>query len=134
MDKRLKLAIMAAEKGAEAALSVAQNQVTQVKEGVVNVATKADLASNRIIIEKITQAFPHDLIISEETDYNPDDLYQAKRLWVIDPLDGTNNFRFGRKYSAVSIGFVMRGEPTIGVVYDIFNHDLYTASKGGERF
>src|SRR5262249_21452162 len=81
------------------------------KEGRANFVTAADAASERVILELIRAAFPADEILSEESRPDGEDPVHIPRLWVIDPLDGTNNFRFGRPYWAVSVGYVEDGEP-----------------------
>src|ERR1700733_5507245 len=53
--------------------------------------TEADHASNKVIIQGITAAFPHDGILSEETPDTPARL-SKDRVWIIDPLDGTKGF------------------------------------------
>jgi myo-inositol-1(or 4)-monophosphatase len=49
---------------------------------------------------------------------------------VIDPIDGTNNFVSGLGTFAVCIGLLERGEPILGVVYDVTRDQMYSASKG----
>lgn len=107
------------------------------KEGRGNFVTAADFASEKIIIDLITQYFPEDTILSEETESNIQDLPAARQgilavdqLWVIDPIDGTNNFRFGRNYSCVSIGYVEKGIVLLGAVYNPFVDELFFAEKG----
>src|SRR3990167_9451461 len=65
------------------------------KEGRGNFVTAADLASERILIETIQTQFPTHQILSEETESDIDDIIGAKHLWVIDPIDGTHNYKFG---------------------------------------
>ena len=55
---------------------------------------------------------------------------QVDHLWVIDPIDGTNNFRRQRNYSGVSIGYVEKGELVAGVIYNPFRNETFTAEKG----
>jgi myo-inositol-1(or 4)-monophosphatase len=104
------------------------------KEGRANFVTAADLASEKIIMDEIHESFPSDKILSEETENHITELLSEPHLWVIDPIDGTNNFRFGRNYSAVSIGYVENGVLKGAAVYDPFNDDLFTAEKGKGAF
>ena len=79
-----------------------------------NLVTKADRASEELIVGEIRRAYPDDAIAAEEggeTAGDPD------RVWHVDPLDGTVNFTHGHPFFAVSIGFVERGEPTLGAVH-----------------
>jgi myo-inositol-1(or 4)-monophosphatase len=96
--------------------------------------TDADRASQRFIVKGLRDRFPTDGIIGEESDSGdsitcecPD---PAGRVWVIDPIDGTNNFvgKFGN--FAVCIGLLDKGMPVLGVVLDVTRNWVYAASKG----
>jgi myo-inositol-1(or 4)-monophosphatase len=104
------------------------------KEGRLNFVTAADLASEKAIIDHIRKEFPDDAILSEETNAELDDPLSVSRLWVIDPIDGTNNFRRQRDYSGVSIGYVEHGETILGAIYNPFRDELFTAQKGKGAF
>lgn len=54
--------------------------------------------------------------------------------WIIDPIDGTANFVRGLKDSCISIGLVINKEQTLGVVYNPFMNELYTAIQGQGAF
>lgn len=99
------------------------------KEGKGNFVTAADLASEREIIDIIKSNYSRDAILSEETRADLGDILSLDRLWVIDPLDGTNNFRFERNYSCVSVGYVEKGIIKAGAVYDPFRKELFFAEK-----
>jgi myo-inositol-1(or 4)-monophosphatase len=51
-------------------------------------------------------------------------------LWAIDPLDGTTNYAHGYPMAAVSIGLLIAGIPSVGVVYNPFRQELFRAAKG----
>ena len=53
-----------------------------------------------------------------------------RRVWVIDPIDGTNNFVGGFEYFAVCIGLLEKGKPVLGVVYDVYHNRMYAAARG----
>src|SRR5690349_5102873 len=57
-----------------------------------SLVTEADLASERVIIERINRFFPDDLIYSEEAGLSSPARRQGSHIWVIDPLDGTTNY------------------------------------------
>lgn len=96
--------------------------------------TEADRASQRFIVERLRRAFPNDGIIGEESDSGEGitNLPPAKgeRIWVIDPIDGTNNFVAGLGNFAVCIGLLDRGAPVLGVVLDVCRNDCYAAAQG----
>ncbi|HEV2413151.1 MAG TPA: inositol monophosphatase family protein [Candidatus Saccharimonadales bacterium] len=99
-----------------------------------DLVTAADLASERVIIETIKADFPDDLVISEETTENHAALDKANLNqltgWVIDPIDGSNNFKRGMAYSGISIGYIEQGEIVLAGILDPYRDGLYLAKKG----
>ena len=63
--------------------------IVSSKKHVVDLVTEADLKSEEILMNAIKKHFPDDGIISEESEAINSD---SKRLWIIDPLDGTVNY------------------------------------------
>lgn len=89
--------------------------------------TDADLASQAAIVELIHDKFPTHAILAEED--HPADV-SNDHLWIVDPLDGTNNFAHGIPHWAVSIAYYEGGRPECGVVYNPIRQDRYTAQAG----
>lgn len=89
--------------------------------------TDADLESQKAIVDAIRAAFPSHEILAEED--HPADV-TADHLWIVDPLDGTNNFAHGIPHWAISIAYYEFGKPVCGVVYNPIRHDRYTAQAG----
>jgi myo-inositol-1(or 4)-monophosphatase len=96
--------------------------------------TEADRASQRFIVAGLGKRFPGDGIVGEENETGeaitaeiPD---PDGRVWVIDPIDGTNNFIAGLGNFAVCIGLLERGRPVLGVVFDITRDELYSSARG----
>jgi len=89
--------------------------------------TKADLESEKAIIKILSKKFPTYNIVSEEAgEINKNSEY----TFIIDPLDGTNNFVLGMPYFSTCIG-LMKGDTTIfGVVYNPILKNIYFAEKG----
>jgi 3'(2'), 5'-bisphosphate nucleotidase len=99
--------------------------------------TAADRAASAYIVEQLARRFPHDLIISEETKQNWNRIRFARRVWFVDPLDGTKDYvRKGRDGFAVQIGLVEKqgffdpGTPMLGVVYQPTIDRMYYAAPG----
>lgn len=100
--------------------------------------TATDRASQRHIVEALRRRFPTDGIVGEENDTGDAITFECPdprgRVWVIDPIDGTNNFIAGFGGFAVCIGLLERGEPTLGVVYDVTRDQAYSAARGEGAF
>lgn len=88
--------------------------------------SEADHATEALIVERIREAFPQDVIVGEESGGE-----EAASFWLIDPIDGTNNFVRGVGYYCVSIAFVAEGEIEIGAVYDPVSEELFLGRRGG---
>lgn len=130
MIGRINLAKEAAQIAGAIIKSASPQEGSTSKKGRLNFVTAADLASEKAIIEHIRQGFPNDIILSEESHSELESPLQADHLWVIDPIDGTNNFRRQRDYSGVSIGYIEKGEMLAGVIYNPFRDEIFTAERG----
>jgi len=76
----------------------------------------ADKASHECICRELRQRFPEDPILSEEADDDESRL-ESRRVWIVDPLDGTREFgEQGRTDWAVHVALAVDGEPRVGVV------------------
>ena len=96
--------------------------------------TEADRATQRFIVASLRKRFPDDGVIGEESDLGNaitnERAARGSRVWVIDPIDGTNNFIAGFPNFAVCIGLLDGGMPVLGVVYDVCRDLMYYSSKG----
>ncbi len=105
----------------------------QLKRGEEAV-TESDRAVQRLIVEELTRRFPADGIIGEENDDGSAITNRAStggnRVWVIDPIDGTNNFIAGFGACAVCIGLLVDGMPVLGVVHDIARDETFVGQHG----
>jgi 3'(2'), 5'-bisphosphate nucleotidase len=91
--------------------------------------TLADRVANEIIVARIGREFPDDGILAEESE-DTDRRLGKRRVWMIDPLDGTNGFISGNGDFAVQIGLTVAGEAVLGVVYQPLTRLLYRAVRG----
>jgi myo-inositol-1(or 4)-monophosphatase len=96
--------------------------------------TDADRASQRYIVAGLRRRFPGDGIVGEESETGESITFECPnprgRNWVIDPIDGTNNFIAGLGAFCVCIGLMDEGYPVLGVVYDVTRDLMYTAARG----
>jgi len=93
--------------------------------------TETDLASEKIIVEGLAK-FDYG-ILSEEM-LSSSDRFDKKRVWIIDPLDGTSDFISRTGEFSIMIGLVENGEPILGVVYQPALDKMYYATKGAGAF
>jgi len=99
--------------------------------GGANLVTTADVESETAIVAAVREQFPEHEFLGEEG-HTADPF--APHLWIIDPLDGTNNFAHGIPQFAVSVAYYQNGKGVCGAVINPVNGDLYTASVGGGAF
>lgn len=96
-----------------------------------NLVSDADIESEKAIASTIQQAFPHHEILGEEELSGNVD---AADLWIVDPLDGTNNFAHRIPHFAVSIAYYRNGVAECGVVVNPVREDWYWAARGCGAF
>ena len=90
--------------------------------------SEIDRQSEKIIINTISELYPHHRITSEETGSIGDE--HSDFEWIIDPLDGTTNYLHGHPQYAISIAFLEKGILKEALVYAPEKNDLYTATRG----
>ncbi len=94
--------------------------------------TIADEESEKAIKDVIAKNFPdHEILAEEAYAKNPKDYHDYKGyLWMVDPLDGTVNFKHRVPIFAISIALTYSGEPIVGVIYAPLLNELFIAEKG----
>jgi myo-inositol-1(or 4)-monophosphatase len=99
---------------------------TTTMKGVHDVVTEMDREVERFIRAAIARRFPGDAVLGEEEGTTGG----GDHLWVIDPIDGTANYARGLPRYCVSIGYLERGAPMLGAIYDPSHDWLYSAARG----
>jgi myo-inositol-1(or 4)-monophosphatase len=102
-------------------------EVADTKTSPTDVVTAVDLASERLIRERILGVRPHDGFLGEEGD---DIEGESGVVWIADPIDGTVNFVYGIPQFAVSIAAQVDGEVVAGVVHNPMSGETFTAVRG----
>jgi myo-inositol-1(or 4)-monophosphatase len=97
-----------------------------------NLVTEADFACEKAIVSVIRKKYPLHSILAEERHQNTDVL--SKNLWIIDPLDGTNNYAHAIPHFCVSIAYAEKGKVLAGVVVDPMRKELFSAARGSGAF
>ena len=100
-------------------------------KGEINLVTEADLAAERLIVERIRSYYPRHAILAEEAGDVAREGPASDYKWVVDPLDGTTNYAHGYPCFCVSIGLEHKGELVVGVVYDPILDEMFAAERGG---
>lgn len=101
------------------------------KDGINNLVTQADYASEKAVMAVIKAAFPDDGIVSEESpEIKTDNDYK----WIIDPIDGTVNFANHIPICCISIGIEYKGEMLMGAVFNPLMNEFFFAEKGKGAF
>nr|HID14139.1 inositol monophosphatase [Anaerolineae bacterium] len=99
-------------------------------KGAVNPVTETDTAAEELIVSRLRAAFPDHRILAEE---GGGDEWRASGppLWLIDPLDGTNNFAHGLPHVGISLALLAEGQPVVGVIHDPLRGETFAATAGG---
>jgi myo-inositol-1(or 4)-monophosphatase len=95
----------------------------------IDLVTESDLASERLIIDRIKTHYPRHTILAEESGISEPQDHNGW-LWIIDPLDGTTNYAHGYPCFCVSIALAHRGRTEVGVVYDPIRDEMFAAERG----
>lgn len=99
----------------------------EAEYGTHDVKSAADETAERRIVDVITDAYPTHAIHGEESGRNGSHRYE----WVVDPLDGTNNFAAGLPSFATAACVLEDGEPLVSAIYEPLPDSLYLARRGG---
>jgi myo-inositol-1(or 4)-monophosphatase len=135
LSRMLETAIVAARLAGQRAME----EINFIKASVKNateLVTHADTRCQKIIIDRIKENYPDHGFIAEEGGegkiFKQPPRGQDLLWWVIDPIDGTNNFAHRMLFFTVSIAVVHEGEPIVGVIFEPATDSMFTAVKGGE--
>ena len=93
-----------------------------------DVVTRADIASEKLIVEGIRKAFPEHSIRTEEAGIIEGS--DPRFRWIIDPVDGTVNFSRGIPLWGISIALHFEGKPLVAAINLPKLGELYTAARG----
>lgn len=106
-----------------------QKRVHQVKEkGLADFVTQADVAVQHTLQTALVKRWPGIQFMGEEEGARPEDC--TRPMWILDPIDGTNNLIHDYRESAVSLALWDGSQVVMGVVYNPFLHETYSATLG----
>ena len=134
ISANLNTMIKASEKASKALIrdfGEVENLQVSVK-GPSNFVSNADIKAEKIIIEELMKAKKNYSIISEEggCKINKD----KENVWIIDPIDGTNNFLHGIPHFAISIALKSNNEIVSGLIYDPIKDEMFYAEKNNGAY
>ena len=109
----------------------------RTKSNSRDLVTEVDVKSQTSIISVLKRDFPDIPVIAEEgdiDDHRSCGFQRSKRVWLVDPLDGTTNFSRGIELFTVAISLAVDDVPVVAVVYQPVLDHLYTARAGGGSY
>lgn len=130
-DDALRAAFAAAEAGSRVLLHYFHRGVEMREKGPAELVSQADIESEQAVARVIGSRFPGHAILGEEAHTAALD---EEHLWIVDPLDGTNNFAHRIPHFAVSIAYYRGGVAHCGVVVNPIHGDWYWAVRGGGAY
>ena len=129
MEPLLNIAVTAATNASNIIMSHWQHRhsLTISQKASKELFSEVDLKAENAIIQCIKKYYPNHGIIAEESGIKQED---AEVVWIIDPLDGTQNYLHGFPFFAVSIAISIKNRIEHGVIFDPLHHECFTASRG----
>ncbi|KAL7627534.1 hypothetical protein AAE478_001727 [Parahypoxylon ruwenzoriense] len=117
----------------EAGRMILSANPTDIEKGTklnsTDIVTETDKAVEAHVSARLSQAYPSFAFIGEET-YKPGVEVTAAPTFIVDPIDGTTNFVHSFPQACISLGFAVDREPAVGVVYNPYLDQLWTAIRG----
>jgi len=132
-ERELEVALAAAREAGAAVRHYYETGTEVWEKSEDNPLTQADLESDRIIARHLREAFPSDGVLSEETTDDRSRL-SKRRVWIVDPMDGTKEFTKKIPEFCVSIGLVEEGQPVVGVAFNPAADVAVWARRGAGTF
>lgn len=101
----------------------------ETKSSPTDLVTRLDKEVQELLVGEILSRYPEDKICAEEGCLRAS--VQEGKVWVIDPIDGTNNFVAQQEDFAVMMAYFENGQGQFGLIYDVVKGDCY---HGGGEF
>ena len=128
-ERELEVAVDAARQAGQVVREVYERPFEVQQKSHDNPVTEADLRANECIHAAVIGAFPDDGWLSEETRDSHERL-DRRRVWIVDPLDGTKEFTQHIPEFCICIALVHDREPVLGVSYNPVTDELFAAARG----
>ncbi len=113
----------------------AGERAARAQEGPLDIAHKVDRSLvtaidrelDALLVGRLRARFPDDAVLGEESADDAAPRCDARRLWLVDPIDGTSNYAVGTGEFTVVIGLAAAGRPVVGVVYEPIGRQAFYA-------
>lgn len=129
------VATQAARAGSDYLAAEFRNGRVDAEYGLDDVKAAADREAEKRVFDVITREFPEHLLHGEESGRGQSasngESAESTYEWVVDPLDGTNNFASGLPLFATAVAVLRDGHPVVSVIYEPLPDTLYVATAGG---
>lgn len=134
-NQELELAVRAAHEAGRLIRDwFCRHRETHTKSCLSDLVTEVDRQCELAITAVLREHFPTHAVVGEEQQADQAGEPGGEMTWYVDPLDGTTNFVFGVPLCTVSIALTRSGKPVLGVVYEPFRDETFTAVDGGGAF
>jgi len=136
-DERAAVAERAAMAGGAVAEASFRGEFeVETKDGDTDYVTETDRAAQETVVEHVREAYPDDVVVGEEEGARSQ-VPESGPAWVVDPIDGTNNYVRGIRWYATSVAAVEDGEPVAAAndlpsVGDTYRADGEVATRNGD--
>ncbi len=130
-NNAMDVAVRAAKGAGEILLKHFDTQKTVTHKSHGNLVTDVDKASEQFVLDFLASQYPDHSVLSEETH---SDTSVEGYTWIVDPLDGTNNYVFGIPFFCANVALAHNGAIVLGVTYDPIRDELFTAQKNGGAY
>ncbi len=127
----LRAAFAACEAASRVILHYFHRGVQMREKGSADLVSQADIEAEQAIARVLLARYPDHAILGEEENCGS---VEAEHLWIVDPLDGTNNFAHRIPHFAVSVAYYENQIAQAGVVVNPLRGDWYWATRGGGAF
>jgi myo-inositol-1(or 4)-monophosphatase len=129
LDADLELIVDVAREAGQLSLEWLKKGAKSWDKSPGNVVTEADIAVNDLIARRLRAVRPDYGWLSEETSDNPADRSQ-RRVWVVDPIDGTKAFVRGEPGFCISIARLEGSLPVAGALFNPLTNEMFAAAEG----
>ncbi len=135
LRRLLEVAVVAARLAGQRAMEEIKYAKSSLKDNA-EMVTNADMICQQIIMDRVKETFPDHGFLAEEGPGNKMSLSPPRSgdpfWWVIDPIDGTNNYAHGILNFTVSIAVMYGGYPVVAVIFEPATDSMYSTVKGDD--